>query len=159
MEFTFSNQFEGCEGLNEAIACNDTLIRRANNPETNRLIQPLVRLQDLWDHLFETWIEFTYSEVGFHRSTFPKISALRIGKRIFRMWTKPQSFEPGSFTCEKDRRKPYLQVDISSDTLWIIRAIYNSLVGTQIDVACWRRKNCSTTPFRKTGGNRGKYRG
>jgi len=77
-----------------------------------------------------TWIEFTYSEVGFHRY-FPKISAMVGFSDV-----DSTSFRGGSFNWKKDRRKAYLQVDISSDTLWISAQRF---VETN-DVAGWKEE-------------------
>jgi hypothetical protein len=126
----FSNQFEGAR-LNEAIAVNDTLIRVQINPENEPINPSPWYAFKIWsDQPIETWIEFTYSEGGFHRY-FPKISA--DGKDF-------QNVDSTSFRAEalpgKRPEKAYLQVDISSDTLWISA---QDFVGTN-DVAGWKEE-------------------
>lgn len=126
----FSNQFEGAR-LNDASRVNDTLLRVRINPENEPINPSPWYAFKVWsDQPVSTWIEFTYSEGGFHRY-FPKISTDGIGF---------QNVDSTRFKAEslsgKRPETAYLQVDLSADTLWIAA---QDFVGTN-DVTLWKEK-------------------
>jgi hypothetical protein len=125
-----SNQFEGAR-LNDVFTVNDTLIRIRINPENEPINPSPWYAFKVWsDQPVNYWIEFTYSEGGFHRY-FPKISADGIGF---------QNVDSARFKAEslpgKRPETAYLQVDLSADTLWIAA---QDFVGTN-DVTVWKEK-------------------
>jgi hypothetical protein len=125
-----SNQFEGAR-LNDVFTVNDTLIRIRINPENEPINPSPWYAFKVWsDQPVNYWIEFTYSEGGFHRY-LPKISADGIGF---------QNVDSARFKAEslpgKRPETAYLQVDLSADTLWIAA---QDFVGTN-DVTVWKEK-------------------
>jgi hypothetical protein len=126
----FSNEFDGAR-LNDALVVNDTLIRIRINPENEPINPSPWYAFKVWsDQPAKYWIEFTYPERGFHRY-FPKISSDGIDfQNVDSTSLKAESL-PG-----KRPETAYLQVDLSSDTVWIAA---QDFVGTS-DVTVWKEE-------------------
>ncbi|MFC3881622.1 M14 family metallopeptidase [Algoriphagus namhaensis] len=126
----FSNEFEGAR-LNGAEKVNDTLYRVLILPENEPINPSPWYAFKVWSERAQTfWIEFTYSENGFHRY-FPKISNdgnqfSNVDSLNF-MLPKVQEGRP---------KEAYLKVTSSPDTLWIAA---QDLVGT-VDAETWKDK-------------------
>ena len=108
-----SNQFEGAR-VNEVKRVNDTLIQVTILPENEPINPSPWYAFKLWSKTSqEFWIEFSYSERGFHRY-YPKLSN---DGRSFANADSSSFFLPNS--GERRPNKAYLKVNASSDTIWV----------------------------------------
>ena len=108
-----SNQFEGAR-VNEVNRVNDTLIQVTILPENEPINPSPWYAFKLWSkNPQDFWIEFSYSERGFHRY-YPKLST---DGKIFANADSSSFFLPNS--AERRPNKAYLKVKASSDTIWV----------------------------------------
>lgn len=123
-----SNQFEGAR-LNDAKRINDTLVSITILPENEPINPSPWYAYKIWSsQKVDIWIEFTYSETGFHRY-FPKISD---DGRHF-MTADSTDFKEGLREGQRPKTA-FLKVESSPDTLWVAA---QDFVGTK-DVEEWK---------------------